>query len=105
MSKRNRITDEKLCAQTRQKPCEACGKYGPNECHHIITRARLGPDLPYNLMSLCGPNGCHKYWHDKPHSEFFEKFPHIITNLVNRGFFWEPTFKKLIPDWTKVSLG
>jgi len=35
MSKRNRITNEALCAQVRARSCEACGKSVAGECHHI----------------------------------------------------------------------
>jgi 5-methylcytosine-specific restriction endonuclease McrA len=102
MSKRNRVEDPKLCEQVRRMNCEACGSRPPSEVHHIITRARLGPDFAWNLMPLCTKH--HRLWHDKPLSEFLEQFPHMHTKLFERGFLWEPTFKKLIPDWTKVSL-
>jgi hypothetical protein len=99
MSKRNRITNEAVLAQTRSKSCEACGKPGPSDPHHIITTARLGPDMTWNMMALCkGLQGCHRLWHDKPHSEFFKKYPHMVKNLLDRGFLWDDHFNKLILD-------
>lgn len=97
--KRNRIVNESLCESVRLKQCEACGKPPISECHHIITKARLGPDLSWNLMALCHQH--HMEWHDQPLSRFFQRFPHIIPKLVDRGFFWDDTFKKLIVDRSK----
>jgi len=102
MSKRNRIVNEKVLARTREKPCEACGRPAPSDPHHIMTTARLGPDLDWNLIPLCkGLQGYHRLWHDKPHSEFFERFPHMIGILLERGFLWDSHFKKLILDSSK----
>lgn len=98
MTKRNRIVNEALCAQVRMNKCESCGAPPKSECHHIITRGRMGPDVLWNLMALCFT--CHQFWHNKPTSEFFEKFPHMIKNLLDRGFIWENHFKKLFVDRT-----
>lgn len=90
-----RVENIKLCEKIRELPCEACGSSSLIECHHIVTRARLGPDLEWNLMPLC--YSCHRYWHDQPKTKFFEKFPSMIRNLIDRGFFWDNHFKKLVP--------
>lgn len=90
-----RIKNLKLCGTIRELPCQACHSSSLVECHHIVTRARQGPDLEWNLMPLCVY--CHRYWHDQGKSEFFRKFPAMIRDLLDRGFFWDDHFKKLIP--------
>lgn len=103
MSKRNRITNESVLVMARMKSCEACGLNKTSEAHHIITKAKLGPDLPFNVMSLCHDD--HMFWHDQPLSKFFAKFPHIVSNLEKRGFIIETVFGKtyLYPDQSKIS--
>lgn len=33
-------------------PCRLCGNV-PYELHHVLSKARGGPDAPWNLLALC----------------------------------------------------
>ncbi len=53
-----RLTDKKAIKAARKPYCERCGARASGEPHHVITRGAGGPDHPFNLIQLCGPN-CH----------------------------------------------
>lgn len=37
----------------KMRPCEICGKKGPNDVHHIRTRGAGGGNYARNLSTLC----------------------------------------------------
>lgn len=45
-------------AEAKQGPCRVCGAPGPNQLHHIVSRAQLGADTEANIAPLCAV--CHK---------------------------------------------
>lgn len=76
-----------------KKPCEICKSHRNNSAHHIITRARQGGDHQWNLITLCFDH--HREIHDKPLSEFIEKYPFALKLFEDRGFIWDDNFKRL----------
>lgn len=40
-------------AEAKQGPCRVCGAPGPNQLHHIVSRAQLGADTESNISPLC----------------------------------------------------
>lgn len=84
------------------QPCEVKKCRKPGEVHHIISRARGGPDLPWNLMALCPLHHIGE-WHGKGVGYMLESYPELNKNLSDRGFNWDPQFKKLWPPaWWRL---
>lgn len=102
MNKRNRIQNPALLRSLHGQKCqiESCRK--PGEVHHIIPRSRLGPDLPFNLMTLCSHHHIGE-WHGKGIPFMLETYPELLPFLEKRGFEWWPTFdgsgKLIPPEW------
>lgn len=46
--------------------CQACGRLGAVQVHHIQARSRLGSDAEDNLITLCPE--CHRRTHRKKQS-------------------------------------
>jgi hypothetical protein len=74
--KTKRIVNQKLLATVRRQKCCACGKWPPNEAHHVTTiGSRLGNDTEQNVMPLCGKH--HKEWHDTCPSYMYNRYPSL----------------------------
>lgn len=73
--------------------CEMCGAHSNNAAHHIVTRARMGGDYPWNLMTLCFR--CHREWHDKGLGWMLKKWSHLLGRLHFRGFQYDENSGKL----------
>jgi len=91
-----RIENPELLRQLHGRKCEISSCVKAGEVHHIITRSRGGPDVPWNLMTLC-PLHHRGEWHDKGVRFMLDTYPELIKNLYDRGFQWEPHFGKLFP--------
>ena len=46
----------------KRSTCELCGGMCKGEPHHVKSRGAGGPDIPENLIQLCG--NCHRAAHD-----------------------------------------
>lgn len=86
--------DEPYLNCVRELPCIGCGKHGPSEAHHILTRGAGGGDDYWNLLSLCA--GCHTgntgAWH-RGKIRFLEEHPHVLEYMYLLG--WELNGTKL----------
>jgi hypothetical protein len=69
--------------------CLRCGAAGARELHH---RRRRGvgedPHLVCNLITLCGPNGCHAWAH--AHPEDARRLGYIISSYGDEEPFRVP---------------
>ena len=88
LQKKKRTHDPSYLDEVRSKLCFACGKPGPNEAHHVLTRGAGGGDDWWNLIPLCsdhhtlGP----KAWHNIGPISFLNEFPHVEDVLISWGW-------------------
>jgi len=87
--KKDTSQDAQLLRSFRELPCMACGKFPPNEAHHIKTRGSGGGDDYWNILPLC--TSCHtgskNSWHQSGAVSFLLKHNHILVYLQKLG--WE----------------
>lgn len=86
-----RITNEKLLAELRLRPCFICG-LGPTEIHHLKTVKTFGPDTDWNCLPLC--RHCHSLFHNRGIYFMAEKFIHFKEWLIKNGWTIDETSKK-----------
>ena len=60
--KQNRAVSWSRLHTEKGGPCRLCGGM-PYMLHHVLSRARGGPDLPWNLVPLC--RQCHHLIHQE----------------------------------------
>lgn len=81
--KQKRIEDKKLMKELRERPCIVC-EYSPCDPHHIKSKGSGGPDLEWNLLTLC-----HKH-HVEIHQLGLRKFgtqnPIVLMVMGSMGW-------------------
>jgi len=82
MSRRKKLTG--FIKLLKESPCLACGKSVPVDLHHVRTRGANGPDEYWNMLPLCRAD--HTRWHYGGPSKFFQKYPHVLTYLLDLGW-------------------
>lgn len=89
--KKRRIQNKAVIDACRRPTCEVCGRPAGGEPHHIITRGAGGPDIPENLIQLCGI--CHTHAHTGELSREkilwtiasrFRTTPSAILEIINK---------------------
>ena len=75
-AKKSRISSQEIINAMKSDRCEICGNYCSNEPHHVISRGAGGPDIPENMIQLCGK--CHR----KAHNGDFDKM--WLFNIISR---------------------
>lgn len=90
--------DENFRNQIRNLRCVVCGRFPPNEVHHIKTRGAGGGDDWWNLIPLCSDHhtASGTAWHKQGSLSFLKMFPHVYELLQKYG--WSIVNEKLIHE-------
>lgn len=83
--KQKRIVNKKLISKLQKLDCVACGKPGPNDVHHLTTKAAGGNDTKQNLLTLC--RICHCFNHTMGNRAFASKFFNVKLWLIDNERF------------------
>ena len=70
--------------------CQACGKYGRIDKHHLKTRGSGGSNDEFNLIQLC--RSCHQSIHHSGSVKFIKRFPKLQEILKAKGWKTEIVF-------------
>lgn len=88
--KHKRVLDKLLLKNISKLPCLACGRHGPSDPHHVVSKKSGGGDTIANVIPLCGynsglTNGCHRKCHDQGRKTFFNKHAVLIKWAKENG--------------------
>jgi hypothetical protein len=90
--KSKRKKDPKLLKEIGKSSCVACGKPGPNDCDHILTKGAGHDDSINSCWSLC--RSCHILKHQIGLNKFILYYTHLSDILISKGWYYENYFKK-----------
>lgn len=82
--KPKRISNPKLLAEIRLKPCIACG-HTRSDAAHIKSKGSGGDDIESNLLPLC--RVCHSLQHRIGWSQFLLKNIKVNMHLTEMGWY------------------
>lgn len=99
--KPKRIVDIKLLEAYRNRPCDVCWKYPPNDPDHICTRGAKGNDEESNLWTLC--RCCHTERHAIGLTTFVNYHLHLQHILLSKGWYYEDYLKRWIRNMHSTS--
>jgi hypothetical protein len=82
-----RVKNEKVLNTYRARSCDLCGAPPRNTASHIIPKSQNGPDLDWNLKTLCSV--CHFFWETETIEQSLERFPGLEELLNSKGFYYD----------------
>lgn len=90
LEKPKRIVNESLLDKFRKQRCHICNMKPCDPCH-IKTVGSGGPDVEWNLLSLCRPH--HTEQHALGFYRMCDKYPFLRQILAHKGWIFDGSKK------------